>query len=65
MDLVFDKPYDFYVEGNAKGKTSGRMGPELVLGLTKRNAFKGGEKLDINLHGSYEWQTGHQSEGSS
>lgn len=65
LDLVFDKPYDFYVEGNAKGKTSGRMGPELVLGLTKRNAFKGGEKLDINLHGSYEWQTGHQSEGSS
>ncbi|MCH4148687.1 MAG: BamA/TamA family outer membrane protein [Prevotella sp.] len=65
VDLVFDKPYDFYVEANANGKTTGRMGPELVLGLTKRNAFRGGEKLDVNLHGSYEWQTGHQSEGSS
>ena len=57
IDLVFDKPYDFYVEANAKGKTTGRVGPELVVGLTKRNAFRGGEKLDINLHGSHEWQT--------
>ena len=57
IDLVFDKPYDFYVETNARGKTTGRVGPELVVGLTKRNAFRGGEKLDINLHGSYEWQT--------
>ncbi len=65
MDLVFDKPYQFYIEANAKGKTSGRIGPELVLGFTKNNAFHGGEKLDINLHGSYEWQTGHNAEGSS
>ncbi|WP_306571436.1 translocation and assembly module lipoprotein TamL [Segatella buccae] len=65
LDLVFDRPYDFYVEANAKGKTSGRMGPEMVLGLTKRNAFHGGEKLDVNVHGQYEWQTGHKSEGSS
>lgn len=64
LDLVFDKPYDFYVEANAKGKTTGRVGPELVVGLTKRNAFRGGEKIDINLHGSYEWQTGHKDEGS-
>lgn len=57
LDLVFDKPYDFYVEANAKGKTTGRIGPELVVGLTKHNAFRGGEKLDISLHGSHEWQT--------
>ena len=65
VDLMFDKPYDFYIESNVKGKTSGRVGPELVLGLTKRNVFRGGEKLDVNLHGSYEWQTGHKAEGSS
>lgn len=65
LDLIFDKPYDFYIEANGKGKTTGRMGPELVVGLTKRNAFRGGEKLDINLHGSHEWQTAHQGEGSS
>lgn len=61
MDLVFDKPYDFYIESNAKGKTTGMLGPEFVMGFTKRNAFRGGEKLDINLHGSYEWQTGGNS----
>lgn len=61
LNCIFDKPYDFYIETNATGKTTGRMGPELVLGFTKRNAFRGNEKLDINLHGSYEWQTGGQS----
>lgn len=65
LDLVLDKRYDFYIEANAKGKTSGRIGPELVVGFTKRNAFRGGEKVDINMHGSYEWQTGHNAEGSS
>ncbi len=64
IDLVFDKPYDFYVEANARGKTTGRVGPELVVGLAKRNAFRGGEKLDINLHGSHEWQTVHRGDGS-
>lgn len=38
------------------------MGPELRLGVTRRNAFRGGEKIDINVHGSYEWAT---SGGSS
>ncbi len=65
IDCVFDKPYNFYINANAKGKTSKRFGPELIMGLTKLNAFRGGEKLDINVHGSYEWQTGHLSEGSS
>lgn len=65
LNCVFDKPYDFYVETNYKGKTTGRMGPELVVGFTKRNAFRGGEKLDINLNGSYEWQIGHSTSGSA
>lgn len=65
VDLVFDKPYDFYVEANAKGKTTGRVGPELVVGFAKRNAFRGGEKLDVNLHGSHEWQTISRQDGSS
>ena len=65
IDVVFDKPYDFYVEANARGKTTGRVGPELVVGLTKRNAFHGGEKLTVNLHGSHEWQTISQAGGGS
>lgn len=57
VNCVFDRPYDVYLETNFTNRTIGRMGPELKLGFTKRNAFRGGEKLDINLHGSYEWQT--------
>ena len=62
LNCTFDKPYDFYIETNFINRTIGRMGPELKLGIVRRNAFKGGEKLDINLHGSYEWQT--SGEGS-
>ena len=65
LNCVFDKPYDVYLEGNLVGKTTGRVGPGLNLGLVKRNAFRGGEKLTVNLKGSYEWQTGHQADGSS
>ena len=58
LNCVFDKPYDFYFEANVNSRTNGRYGPEVKLGVTRRNAFKGGEKLDVNLHGSYEWQKG-------
>ena len=57
INCVFDRPYDFYVETNLTKRTIGRIGPELKVGITRRNAFRGGEKLDVNLHGSYEWQT--------
>lgn len=49
LNLVLDKPYDFYVQGNLTGKTNNRIGPGFTVGLTKRNAFHGGELLDINL----------------
>ena len=58
LNCVLDKPYDFYIEANAIGRTNGRYGPEGKIGFTRRNLFHGGEKLDINLHGSYEWQRG-------
>jgi len=58
LNCTFDKPYDFYIETNFNSRTIGRLGPEAKVGFTRRNAFRGGEKLDINLHGSYEWETG-------
>ena len=57
LNCTFNKPWDFYVETNFNARTIGRMGPELKTGVTRRNAFRGGEKIDINLHGSYEWST--------
>ena len=57
LNCVFDKPWDFYVETNFNARTIGRVGPELRMGVTRRNAFRGGEKIDVNVHGSYEWTT--------
>ncbi len=65
LNCIFDKPYDFYVETNLVGKTTGRLGPGITIGFAKRNAFRGGEKLSVNLKGSYEWQTGHRADGTS
>ena len=63
VDCIFDKPYDFYVETNFVSRTIGRLGPESKVGVTRRNAFRGGEKLDINLHGAYEWETTSKGSG--
>ena len=57
LNCVFDKPWGFYIETNFNVRTIGRMGPELRLGVSRRNAFRGGEKIDVSLHGSYEWAT--------
>ena len=65
LNCTFDKPYDFYIECNAIGRTSGRYGPEAKVGLTRRNAFHAGEKLDLNLHGAYEWQKSSDANMSS
>ena len=63
MTCTFDKPWDFYVETNFNARTIGRMGPELRMGVTRRNAFRGAEKIDVNIHGSYEWATSNNSSG--
>ena len=65
LTCTFDKPYDFYFEANAIGRTNGRYGPEAKIGFTKRNLFRGAEKLDINLHGAYQWQSNAGTKSSS
>lgn len=64
INCIFDKPYDFYIEAYGKGKTSGRYGPEAIIGLTKRNVFRGGEKLNLRIHGSYEWSASSDDNGN-
>lgn len=64
LSCVFDKPYDGSIEANYVIKSNDRT-VRLVLGVTKRNAFRGGEKLSFSLKGSYEWQTGRRVSGGS
>ncbi|MBP1541220.1 MAG: BamA/TamA family outer membrane protein [Prevotella sp.] len=61
LNCTFEKPWDVYIETNCNARTIGRIGPELRVGVTRRNAFRGGEKINVNLHGSYEWSTGSGS----
>ena len=65
LTCTFDKPYDFYIEGNVIGRTNGRYGPLLKVGLTKRNTFRAAEELDVNLHGSYDFSIGDNSRESN
>lgn len=58
ISTILEKPYDITLEANYKGKTTGRMGPGVSLGFAKRNAFRGGEVLSLNLAANYEIQTG-------
>ena len=56
INCVMDKLYYTYIESNLRGKTTGYLGPQLILGVSKKNAFKGGEVVDVNVHGSYDWK---------
>lgn len=57
INCVLDKPYDFTLQANYKGKTSGKLGPGFSLGFAKRNAFRGGELLSFNLGINYEFDS--------
>lgn len=69
LDLVInatlDKPYDAEFQGNITGKTGGQVGPGASFSFSKRNAFRAAETLTLKVWGSYEWQTGANTEGSS
>ena len=59
INCILDKPYDFSIQANYIGKTSGRMGPGVQLAFAKRNAFRGGELLNLNIGASYEFEHGN------
>lgn len=54
----FDNPLEASIEVNATSKSNSYIGPGLTFGLTNHNLFGGGERLSVQLTGSYEWQTG-------
>ncbi len=58
VDCTFDAPLEASIEVNASSKSNSYLGPGLTLGLTNHNVFGGGEQLNVQLTGAYEWQTG-------
>ncbi len=63
INCTFDKPLEVSVEANATSKSNSYIGPGLIVGVTNRNIFGGGEQLSVKLNGSYEWQTGSGRKG--
>ena len=57
---VYDLPLDGELEVNMTMKSNDQMGPGAAFGVTRRNLFGGGEALQVQLRGSYEWQTGNR-----
>lgn len=65
ISCTFDTPLEASIELNASSKSNSYLGPGLTFGVTNRNLFGGGEQLNVNLTGAYEWQTGNNRGNSS
>jgi outer membrane protein assembly factor BamA len=65
INTAYDLPYDGEFEVNVTAKSNNYTGPGAIFGLTRRNAFRGGELIGLQLRGSYEWQTGTRTDESS
>lgn len=65
ITCTFDTPLEASIEVNASSKSNSYLGPGMTLGVTNRNLFGGGEQLNVNLTGAYEWQTGRNKGNSS
>lgn len=63
VTAVMDKLYDSTFEMNATLKSNQQVGPGISYELAKRNAFRGAEKVSFKIYGSYEWQTGRNTNG--
>jgi len=58
VNCTFDTPLEATIELNASSKSNSYIGPGMLLGITNRNIFGGGEQFNVTLTGNYEWQTG-------
>lgn len=56
FEATMDKLLDTELEFNFTQKSNSQIGPDLAITLSKRNAFRNGEKLALTLRGSYYWQ---------
>ena len=64
VGATFDLPYDGNIEFNVTSKSNDQLGPGVIFGITRRNAFRGGENLSLRLRGSYEWQVNNRNDGN-
>lgn len=56
FEATMDKLLDTELEFNFTQKSNSQIGPDMSITMSKRNAFRNGEKLALTLRGSYYWQ---------
>ncbi len=61
IGATFDMPLEASIEANVASKSNSYIGPGVSIGVTNHNVFGGGEQLRVSLTGTYEWQTGRNS----
>lgn len=63
VNAMFDLPYDSELELNVTTKSTKQTGPGAIFKLTKKNFQRMGASLNLELKGSYEWQTSSTVDG--
>lgn len=63
VNAMFDLPYDSELELNVTTKSTKQTGPGAIFKLTKKNFLRMVASLNLELKGSYEWQTSSTVDG--
>ena len=65
VNATFDLPYDSELELNVTTKSTKQTGPGAIFSLSRKNFLGMGASLNLELKGSYEWQTSSTVDGES
>lgn len=65
VNSMFDLPYDSELEFNLTTKDTKQTGPGAKFNLSRKNFMRMGASLNLELKGSYEWQTSSTVDGRS
>lgn len=63
VNSVFDLPYDSELEFNVTNKSTKQIGPGAIFKVSRKNFRRMAASLNLELRGSYEWQTSSTVEG--
>jgi len=61
IDLAMAKNINLDFEADLVTKSTGYAGPEVLVGISNSNAFKGAEKVHLGLTGAFEWEWGNKT----
>lgn len=65
VNSMFDLPYDSELEFNLTTKDTKQTGPGAKFNLSRKNFMRMGASLNLEVKGSYEWQTSSTVDGRS